>query len=371
MAQREDIPSLTGLRGVAACSVLLAHAVETAFSYEPLLHPFSSRIAWFGMSLFFVLSGFVIHLNYADLFRSEPLRSALRRFFVARFAKLFPLYAVAVFCSLTMIPVPFSRWVVLSYLTMTQSWFNVEMAMFPPTWSISTEWFFYLAFIPLTAVVVSIRRPMPVFVVFSFATIAGLSVAFSLWHDPIVAFTRDWFWHGETLSSSDPWNWASYFSPYLRVLDFIAGMLMAQAYRMRTTRLPAVILPACLLWCGILDAVTWTPVENLVPNFLYVPAIALVMLHVSANKSWLSHALSTPAMIFLGEISYSIYIWSWFVFIMLGGSFAAAHPITILYFNSGLKVVVICAVTVVVAYGSYNLIEVPARRWIRKWGSPH
>jgi peptidoglycan/LPS O-acetylase OafA/YrhL len=123
--------------------------------------------------LFFVLSGFVIHFNYADLFRSEPLTSALWRFFVARFARLFPLYAVAIFCSLTMIPVPFSRWVVLSYLTMTQSWFNVEMAMFAPTWLISTEWFFYLAFIPLTAVVVAIRRPMLFFAIFAIAAIAA------------------------------------------------------------------------------------------------------------------------------------------------------------------------------------------------------
>ena len=56
---------------------------------------------------------------------------------------------------------------------------------------------------------------------------------------------------------------------------------------------------------------------------------------------------------------------------MLNLTFAVAHPVTILYVNSGLRVIVLCAVTVVVAYGSYNLIEVPGRRWIRKWGSPH
>jgi hypothetical protein len=65
-------------------------------------------------------------LQYAELFQVEPLKVAIRQFFVARFARLYPLYAVAVFCSLPMIPVPFSKWVVLSYLTMTQSWFNVE-----------------------------------------------------------------------------------------------------------------------------------------------------------------------------------------------------------------------------------------------------
>jgi peptidoglycan/LPS O-acetylase OafA/YrhL len=81
IARREDIPSLTGLRGIAACSVLFAHAMDTSFAYEPILYPISARIAYFGMSLFFVLSGFVIHYNYADLFHAEPLTIAGSRFF--------------------------------------------------------------------------------------------------------------------------------------------------------------------------------------------------------------------------------------------------------------------------------------------------
>jgi peptidoglycan/LPS O-acetylase OafA/YrhL len=375
IARREDIPSLTGLRGIAACSVLFAHAMDSSFTYEPILHPFSARIAYFGMSLFFVLSGFVIHYNYADLFRAEPLRVALSRFFVARFARLYPLYAVVILCLLPSIPVPFSKWVVLSYLTMTQSWFNVEMAVAPPAWSVSTEWFFYFAFIPLTMIVVALRKPVLIFIVFCIASIIGLSIAFALWRAPITAFAYDWFWHGEKVSS-DPWGWSYYFSPYLRVLEFISGMLMAQAYRMRDAeRLSRFILPVGLIWCGIIVMScwlpAWTPLENLVPNFIFVPAIAPVMLHLCMYKSWLSRALSAPTMLFLGEISYSIYFWSFFIMTMLASMFDKAHPITILYFNSGLKVIVICALTVVMAYGSFSLIEVPARRWIRTWGSPN
>jgi peptidoglycan/LPS O-acetylase OafA/YrhL len=54
MARRDDMPSLTGLRGVAACSELFGHAVNNAFSYEHVLDGFSGRFAYFGMSLFFV-----------------------------------------------------------------------------------------------------------------------------------------------------------------------------------------------------------------------------------------------------------------------------------------------------------------------------
>jgi peptidoglycan/LPS O-acetylase OafA/YrhL len=326
------------------------------------------------MSLFFVLSGFVIHYNYADLFQAEPLKTAAREFFVARFARLYPLYAVAIFTGLSMIPVPFSKWVVLSYLTMTQSWFNVEYAIFPPTWSISTEWFFYLAFIPLTMIVVRLRKTGLIFVLLSIVVIGGLSLINLLWREQTIAFATVWFWHGDLLSGGPVWAWLTYFAPYLRVTDFVAGMLMAQAYRTRNTGwMPSWLLPCGLSWIVIVGMTSWLPrwepMETLVPNFLYVLAIAPIMLHVSARKSWLSRLLSSPPMIFLGEISYSIYIWSFLVFTVLTGMLSSAHPMTIQYVNSGIKVIAIFGVTVVVAYGSYSLIEVPARRWIRTWGT--
>ena len=71
----KPLAPLTGLRVVAACSVLIAHALDTAFIYDPKnFHPYAALLAYFGMSLFFVLSGFVIQYNYAESFRTEPLR---------------------------------------------------------------------------------------------------------------------------------------------------------------------------------------------------------------------------------------------------------------------------------------------------------
>ena len=46
----------------------------------------------FGMPLFFVLSGFVIHYNYRRLFLSRTAARATCEFAAARFARLFPLY---------------------------------------------------------------------------------------------------------------------------------------------------------------------------------------------------------------------------------------------------------------------------------------
>ena len=93
----KQLSPLTGFRGVAAYAVLVAHAASSSFMYgaDAPLGPLFSRLAYFGMSLFFVLSGFVIQHNYGCAVRQGAgLRRALYLFFVARFARIYPLYLI-------------------------------------------------------------------------------------------------------------------------------------------------------------------------------------------------------------------------------------------------------------------------------------
>ena len=92
--RRQDIPALTGLRFFAAFSVLIGHG----FSW--ILHSHEtpggaiywiSQISGFGMTLFFVLSGFVVHYNYGNLVTKGRLRG-IAAFLWARFARLYPLF---------------------------------------------------------------------------------------------------------------------------------------------------------------------------------------------------------------------------------------------------------------------------------------
>ena len=58
-----------------------------------------AQISSIGMTLFFVLSGFVLWLNYSE---ELPIRDAVdggAAFAVARFARLYPMYAVVVWGS--------------------------------------------------------------------------------------------------------------------------------------------------------------------------------------------------------------------------------------------------------------------------------
>ena len=104
--QKKELAHLTGLRAVAALTVLIAHAADGAFSYNGVrvLHDNLVYLAYFGMSIFFVLSGFVIYYNYARTFQSGSWVLNAYEFAVARFARLFPLYALVVVFLLDYVP---------------------------------------------------------------------------------------------------------------------------------------------------------------------------------------------------------------------------------------------------------------------------
>jgi peptidoglycan/LPS O-acetylase OafA/YrhL len=378
MARRDDIPSLTGLRGVAACSVMLAHAIDTSFIWNDVrvFDPYVLRLAWFGMSLFFVLRGFVIEYNYAELFQKLPLSAAAYRFYVARVARLYPLYIFSIFTTMPIFPHPNLNVVrTIVYLTMTQSWFNLEMAAFAPAWSISSEWFFYLAFIPLTFVVARLRRPMFALVATSITTFIGLAAIFYLWRAPLTGFLEI-FRHDPWLGA-EPSDWFYYFSPYVRVFEFIVGVLTARCFLAGKRGGPVpvtahIVIGLALAWCAAVILVSRltqnAALENIASNFAPAPAIAAVMLSVCRYDTWLTRLLSRPLALFLGEISYSIYIWSFVALMVVSGLLHHAEPSMAAYGNAFLRVVLICGLTIVFAYGSYHLIEVPSRRWIRVWG---
>src|SRR6266404_8041504 len=78
--EKPDLPVLTGLRLVAALSVVMAHSsVIVLFTDARWIPIIGFGLAYFGMSLFFVLSGFVIYLNYAPQFARLPIGEAALR----------------------------------------------------------------------------------------------------------------------------------------------------------------------------------------------------------------------------------------------------------------------------------------------------
>ena len=181
-----DILPLTGLRFVAAFSVVLAHGLSTILPIEEtVVGPvyWLRQASGFGMTLFFVLSGFVIHYNYRGLAAGAGLKG-LGAFLWARFARLYPLFIVMLAVNIVLSG-RFQRFLagesdgfagLLSalpyFLLFTQSWFYMLIdgtplvsaigGGSPLTWSISTEWFFYLAYPAIALLLLPKRKPLTI-----------------------------------------------------------------------------------------------------------------------------------------------------------------------------------------------------------------
>ena len=224
-----EIPALTGLRGVAAYSVLFAHALNFAdLNALPL-----TNLAYFSMSLFFTLSGFVIHYNYGKQFAIDGVPAASGSFLLARFARLYPLYFVGLILSVSFIPggAFFHHfWIALSCLTLTQTWFDVHGAtggVIGGSWSISTEFALYILFIPFAAPITRMRRPLVALALFCMCSFAVVAVLVPLFPSYITPALEPFVSLGPP-DSMVPWQWVLYVSPPIRALQFFAGALAAQ-----------------------------------------------------------------------------------------------------------------------------------------------
>src|SRR5260370_23164286 len=83
------IDSLTGLRFIAASLVFLCHTHSS--SNLPIFMRIFVFSGYNGVTLFFILSGFVLCYNYYDAFKNQfppPHKS----FFLANFARIYPLH---------------------------------------------------------------------------------------------------------------------------------------------------------------------------------------------------------------------------------------------------------------------------------------
>src|SRR5580704_5392348 len=259
-----EVPGLTGLRFVAAFSVLVAHGTGV------LLHGherpgsiayWCTQASGFGMTLFFVLSGFVIHYNYAGAV-IEGGRRGIAAYLWARFARLYPLFLLTLLGYVLISRKHIEFWTghpeefrdvlrALPYfLFSVQSWVYVPIGnssliyaiggSTSLTWSISTEWFFYLLY-PLVAwLILSSRVPwLTVVAVLSWCvlwtaistSVYDRSPAINAWaverYGPIAGTLQP---QGDFATQDSFVFWLSLFSPYLRLGEFILGSLIAQLY---------------------------------------------------------------------------------------------------------------------------------------------
>lgn len=316
--EQKHLLALSSLRFLAAFHVVLFHVFPWGrwLASESVLQRAWAHFCSHGFSavgFFFTLSGFILTYNY-------PARrlTSLRPFYVARFARVYPVYFIALIVSLPF----FAVRVLKSHdyasgvlelglaLTLLQAWvpplwFAVNM----PGWSLSVEAFFYLLF-PFASLRLRklastpARAGMCLVLLYAVALTAPLLGTYC-------SST------GMPLEDQSALANAVRYLPLLALPEFAIGIVLGHMFveRMFNERvISALVVPALL---GLLFALCSDVVPYMtLHNGILLPAFGTVILACAYGR-FLPALLTQPGLVRLGEASYSLYILHMPVFITL------------------------------------------------------
>lgn len=358
-AKPAPLKALTGLRCFAALNIVFFH-----FS-NPQWFGFLAPIVnagYVSVSYFILLSGFVLGYNYNDRARSGELDR--KRFWKARFTRIYPIYLLSLLLSVNLLGheaqthshAMFWAGVVLTPL-MLQGWIpQIAIFLNTPAWTMSAEAFYYAVF-PWLA-----RWKRPERIAPHLAKMAGIWVLGLVPGALYIAFNPDGIAHPDRWSSA-PWLWALKYTPYSHLPSFIFGVMLANLDQMidRASRLR--------LWLGIAGfggVYGLLSLGPLVPyaivhDGLLMPLFAGIILGL-AGENPLAHALGVRPLVFVGEASYCLYLLHFNLWNLIHDSHIL-DKLNLVRFDPWISY----ALLIAMAIGALYWIEKPAQRKLREW----
>ncbi|WP_145526791.1 acyltransferase family protein [Yersinia rohdei] len=341
---------LDGLRAVAVISVLLYHVKFSLFGYEVF------KGGFLGVDIFFVLSGYLITTIIFTQMNAGVF--SLKDFFIRRIKRILPamvavLLVSSVFAFYFLLPdslIIYVKTLLASLFFVSNLYFFGEdtyvsdSSEYKPllhTWSLSVEWQFYLIF------------PFLCLWLFKRFKNKKLTIIFSLFLLSLVL--------SNILAYRQP-NFAFYMLPS-RMWELMAGSIVAIIIlenKLNIGKIYYKVFPVVglvLITLSILfinDGMLHPSVITLIP----VLGTCLIILF-SRDKNLASNFLSLKPMIFIGAISYSIYLWHQPLFVF--------YRIKIGEIGMSTSILLIL-LSIVISVLSFYLIEKPFRtKQLSRW----
>jgi peptidoglycan/LPS O-acetylase OafA/YrhL len=368
---------LDSWRGIAACLVALFHLDAYSHLYGvPFL-----RNSWLFVDFFFVLSGFVIAGNYQ---RRLLDGFGVGRFLLLRLGRLYPLHfaMLALFVAVEFLKVlrrilfpalwainpiaPFSTPqeapnTILANLLLVQSFHLYDFLTWNvPSWSISTEFYTYVIF---AACLIGLRKH------------AWIALPLALIGGPVLIASLS----GRGMDTHYDWG-------IIRcVYGFAAGVLSWILYEKWNERLRKWLSGSVVEWVALGLVIVFVSVAGTTRLSIAAPYVfGLVVLVFAFEAGTASAILRLRPLVFLGTISYSIYMTHVFIARRV---FDAGYQVDNRWHASpfthrqidGQDVVflgtrlwhgdiaypIYLAMIILMSYFTYRWIEKPAREWVR------
>lgn len=376
-SRQSHLGALTGLRFFAAAHVLVFHAGLRELSGVPEWLQNVAGHADLSVSLFFILSGFILTYNYFD--PVQGCRGSKAHFWAGRVARVYPIYALGLLLSVPQLVNDFVQQgessffarlaAALLVICLMQSWLPQTAWLWNfPSWSLSDEAFFYWSFPWL---VQRIRRLTHI------QLLLGVAIVWLVAQLPAAAAQAlgpDGLGYIEPQAMSLVARTVQ-MNPLLRVPDFAIGILLGRLYLLRSGNRLAdpvgaerlgqflsiggfvLLIAAVAVWGEYPFPVTLS-------RSLVAPFNAMLIYGLALGGGPLGNLLSTRGFVLLGNASYALYLLHvpviFWTYTVAHKWFAATSPTTWAMFWADIVAAVGMSLL------AFVLVEEPMRQLIRR-----
>jgi peptidoglycan/LPS O-acetylase OafA/YrhL len=307
-----------------------------------------------GVTFFYVLSGFILTHNYRQKFIISAITK--KSFWISRFSRIYPLHFITLILALPITLNGFRRettyWffkVVLNG-TLIQSWFpfqDIYWSFNAPSWSISTELFFYFMFPFLVLYFQNLKYFTFLFFTLFLALLYFISISSTSTIEDIVNI-----------------------NPFVRLLDFGLGILLYRLYSTnRFSNFFSTFKRATFIEFSVILVIvlffryhTHIPIGYRYSVYYWIP-ICLLLFTFSFQNGLVSRLLSFNFMIKLGEISFSFYL----IHMIVARYFKLFLEDVYMFKNDLVLTLTIFTISLILSYFSHYYFEKSAMKSIRKF----
>lgn len=357
-----QLDQITFTRFIAALTVVFFHYGQSVFPANVSFLFENVTAGPIAVGYFYVLSGFIMAIAYYQPEQSKQTVINKKKYWVARFARIYPVYLIAL---LLIVAAKYkdlsASWETLPlHLFVLQSWVpGYPITLNTPGWSLSVEAFFYLCF-PFLLIWVYKKGIKPLFI---FTLIIWL-ITQTVLLDQL---------NSNAYAPKSLLHDFIYYNPLMHLNSFLAGLLCGIYLKRnlnnqdRPNNTGFLLLSLFLIFLLIWSRPHLEVLLNMklaFTNGLLAPAFLLFIVLLARNKGKISEVLSYSGLVLLGEASYSLYI--------------LQKPVHGIYdkiivprlaLSDATHFYIFLVILIIVSIISYKIFETPMRKIIRRWFS--
>jgi peptidoglycan/LPS O-acetylase OafA/YrhL len=342
------LEQLTFTRFLAAMAIVVFHYGENAFPFDTGIINFVFKQSYVGVSYFFLLSGFIMMIAYHHKDKIASIDYLKRRF-----ARIYPVYLLSM---VILIANSIVFGLHINYLgifslglSLTQAWFPGHVLSFnAEAWTLGIEFLFYFCFPILFNRIYKKRsyKSVAVFIIMVFVASQLLT--------HVLNYSS--FYKGDPSESHE----FIYYFPIMHFNQFLMGNLAAMFFirGVKTRNYDLLIVFLVLSTLMVLKAGLNVNFHNGLLAVLFAPLIILI----SANNGCFTSWFNRKAFVFLGEMSFSVYILQYPIYTLVRELYKClnVHDANVIFYTGLLVLLVLSAIV-------YRFFELPMRSRINRF----